>query len=113
MMLFTVVVLKVGVLREEVEDYLTAELLARFSYDDSLLTWLLLAFLFFSLGLAGVFLTSSVASASTVRTIRDATGQPISPGLDKDMKWNLFISHIWSSAQACALGSDCSCILNC
>ena len=80
-------------------DYLTDELLGRFSYDESLLTSLLLLFIFFSLGLTLLFIGKRAVSASTVRIIRDKDGQPLNPGLGKDMRYNAFVSHIWSSAQ--------------
>lgn len=100
MLLFAVVLLKVAVLREEVSDYLTSELFDRFSIDTSVLTALLLLFIFFSLGLTVVFMGMRAATADIARTVRGkADGKALRPGLGRGMLWNLFISHIWGSAQ--------------
>ena len=76
MMLFSVLVLKMGV-RREVEACLTAELLALFSFDEVALTGLLLFALFFSLGLALALLAINAATATTGAI--SATPPPTSP----------------------------------
>ena len=89
-----------GVLRQEVAGYLTQELLERFAFDEVALTALLIAALFSSLVLAFVLLVGRVARTRKLRVVCvAATGQPVETLFAEGMTWNLFLSHIWSSAQ--------------
>ena len=97
--MFVVVILKVGILRQELHDYLTSELLERFDFDEVTVTAALLVALFFSLALALLFVLLRLADAGTVRVLRLGSGTPIRTGLVYGKKWNLFLSHAWASAQ--------------
>ena len=98
--LFIVVILKVAVLRQEVASYLTSELMQRFAFDEMTLTVILLTALFFSLLLAFIFVVRRSVDVSAIQVIRDVkTRAPPTTGLRHGMRFNLFISHAWSSAQ--------------
>ena len=99
-MLLGIVVLQISVLREEVEDYLTRELLERFAFDELALTIALMVVLFASLACAFVFLVARMFEAAREPRIKnEATKAPPELPMAAAQRWHLFLSHLWGTGQ--------------
>ena len=92
MMLVSVMVLKVGVLRQDVSAYLTQELLDRFAFDEVALTALLLGALFLALAVALCVLAGKAYGAAHLPVLRlEATRASPELSLARGVRWHLFL----------------------
>ena len=97
---FFSVVLKVSVLTEAVDDYLTEELRRRFAFDLVAVGAVLFICVAGALILATVMAVFAIYEAAHVPTIRLVqTGQKPPLPMELEHQYHMYLSHIWSNAQ--------------
>ena len=99
-LLFFSVILKVGVLTEEVDTIINEQLRSRFRFDALLISAGMIVSIVGALVLAAVMAVSQVIKAAQkplikLKSTRSVPDLPLRSG----HKWHMFLSHIWSSGQ--------------
>ena len=110
---FFAIVLKVGTLRESVEDRLTDQLKAQFGFNTVVITFGLMASVLSVLTLMSIFAVQQVIIAASKPVLRlSRTQQKPALTLDPRHQWHLFLSHVWGTGQdQCATIKRQLCIL--
>ncbi len=97
---FFSVILKVGVLTEEVDGVLNEQLRSRFRFDTVFISVGMIASILGALAVATVMAASQLIHAARkplikLKSTKSAPGLPLRPL----HRWHMFLSHIWSSGQ--------------
>ena len=97
---FFSIILKVGVLTEEVSDVLTGNLRDRYYFDVATVTLGLIGSIAGSVMLVLVVTVKQMVVAARAPLLKlEATKAPPRLSLGQGQRWHLFLSHIWSTAQ--------------
>ena len=97
---FFSVILKVGVLTEEVDGVINEQLRSRFTFDTVLISVGMIASIVGALAVAAVMAASQLIHAARsplikLKSTKSAPSLPLRPL----HRWHMFLSHIWSSGQ--------------
>ena len=93
-------VLKFGVLTEEVDDVLTTRLRDRFGFNAAVVSLGMIGSIGFSLVVATVMVTRQLITAARLPVVKlVSTKHPPDLTLHAAHRWHLFLSHIWGTGQ--------------
>jgi hypothetical protein len=97
---FFSVVLKVGVLTEEVDSLINEQLRSRFEFDAVLVSTGMIVSTIGALVVAAVMAVSQIIEAARkpLLKLKSTKSVPALP-MQSGHKWHMFLSHIWSSGQ--------------
>ena len=99
-LLFLCVVLKLAVLGEELEPFLTEDMKSAYVFDSGLVGVGFAAGILGAVVVAIIFAVHQLAVAAQKQVIRiKATGRMPELTLGDAQKWHLFLSHIWGTGQ--------------
>ena len=112
-LLFFALLLKVGVLKEEVDSLLSSRLRDRFSFDAAVITAGMISALVVALLLATASAVAQIVAAARLPLLK-LKNTKAKPELSRarSHQWHLFLSHIWGTGQdQCAVIKRQLCVL--